>query len=166
MKQQLRGISEAVAPLLQSANAWERIEAARTMLALHGILVPESSAHITDPKAQAASRHLREVVVGRIWRHNEIRRRINRRAYLKREIAKLEVSGTNTDRLTALRNELADLLKIRKRVPLSEMPSDEPDSTVGASEPVATAKDAVALQKARENALAYLAGLEKQQNEE
>jgi hypothetical protein len=155
MKQQLQGIADAIAPLLQSANPWERIEAARLALAVRGILVPESG-RITDPKAEAASRHLREVVMGRIWRHNEIRRKINRRAYLKRQIAQLTESGANPELLSKHKIELSELLRIRKRVPLSEMPTSAPDLSVGESEPVAPAVDPDVIAQAVANARAYL----------
>jgi hypothetical protein len=156
MKQQLQGIADAIAPLLQSVNPWERIEAARLALAVRGILVPESG-RITDPKAEAASRHLREVVMGRIWRHNEIRRKINRRAYLKRQIAQLTESGGNPELLSKHKIELSELLRIRKRVPPSEMPTSTPDLTVGESAaPMAPAVDPEAIAQAVANARAYL----------
>jgi len=150
LKKQLEAIAGAIRPLLESSDPWQRIEAARTMLALHGILVPESSVRITDPKAVAASRHLREVVVGRLWRNNEIRRRINRRAYLKRQIAQLNELGGNPELLEKYNTELAELLRIRKRVPRSEMPAGGSESTQDAPVTPVAPVDPVRMAELRE----------------
>lgn len=135
MKKQLTVIAEAVAPLLQSADAWQKLEAARVIAALHGILVPDAP-RLTDASAIAASRHTREVIMGRIWKTTEVRRKINRRAFLKRRIKQLTESGDNPELLACFQKELSELLAIRKRVPASEskMPRNRSELTAGAFE--------------------------------
>ncbi len=159
VKQQLQAIADSAAPLLESSDPRIKLEAIKVLASLHGILVPDS-VHLTDPKAEYASRYMREVVVGRLVKNNKTRREINRRHFLKRRIAQLLADGSNPIKLAEFQKELAESLKNRKRVSPSEMPASEPilaqDESTATAEPVASPIDPEAVAQAVANARAYL----------
>lgn len=156
LKRQLKEIAELTKPLTGDGDPFIRLEALKLLASLNGILVaPET--RVTDPKAQYAVRAAQETIMGRVWQKAEGKRKANRKFYLKTRIRELEADGSNPQLLTQFKAELATA---PKRI------VGGTESTQDASEPVATVKDTEALQKARENALAYLAGMAKEQSEE
>jgi hypothetical protein len=162
VKKTLQAIADSVAPLLESSDPRIKLEAIKVLASLHGILVPDSL-HLTDPKAEYASRYIREVVVGRLVKNNKLRREINRRQFLKRRIAQLLTDGSDPIKLAEFQKELAESLKNRKRVPLSEMPNGAPQSTVDASAAPATPIDPAVMAKGLALAQSYLRSLENNQ---
>jgi hypothetical protein len=96
-------------------------------------------------------------------KNNKLRREINRRQFLKRRIAQLLTDGSDPIKLAEFQKELAESLKNRKRVPLSEMPNGAPQSTVDASAAPATPIDPAVMAKGLALAQSYLRSLENNQ---
>jgi hypothetical protein len=164
MNKQLTAIAEEARSLLGSKDERIKLEAIKVMAAVHGVLIPDS-VHLTDPQAEYASRYLREVVVGRLVVNSATRRKINRRQFLKREIAKMEAAGDNSERLEAFQKELAASLASRKRIPLSEVPSPAAQSTAAVPVVPSAPMDPAIRQRGLETAQKYLRSLEKNTNE-
>jgi hypothetical protein len=156
VKKQFQEIVDSARPLLESNDPFIKLETLKLMAALSGVIVaPE--VRLQDPKAEYASRYLREVVVGRLVVNSATRRKINRRQFLKREIAKMLASGVNPERLLAFQKELAESLRNRKRMPITERIVAGTESTAAVPVVPAAPVDPEVIRAAVANAKRYLA---------
>jgi hypothetical protein len=152
MRKQLKELAEAIRPILTTGDAWQKIEVAKVLSSFEGIITSDAQLH--DGKSDYAARSAKEAILGKLWQRAATRKAANRRYYLRERIR--ELSGSNSERLEAFQKELAASLASRKRIPLSEVPSPAPQSTVGEPKAPAAPVDHEFMKQARENALAYL----------
>ncbi len=102
MKRELRPIAEAMTAVLQDrrASRIERIECAKVLLSCYGCLIPDVDERWLSVKQIVQLRRVKQDIIERVLHQKEVRKKQNRRAYLRRTIKKLkqqqEDSGTTS----------------------------------------------------------------------
>ena len=101
MRKELKPITEAMMVIIDDprSSRIERIECARVLLSCYGCLLPDINERWLSVKQITQLRRAKQDIVERVLRQKVVRKKQNRRAYLRRAIRTLEqqeASGTAT----------------------------------------------------------------------
>jgi hypothetical protein len=79
------------------ASRVEKIEAAKVIAAIAGVLLPDTSEALLSTRSAIALRQAKTAIVEKMVKHKERKRLENRRGYLKRKLRALEAETPATE---------------------------------------------------------------------